>query len=209
MSELSPDRRAVVKTAAWVVPAVSVAAAAPSLAASPVAEPVYQNVIKTFWYTDDFDEFVTVKVTANNVPRLAPGGATLLPMEATYKVTYSQLSTSDIKQELGNPAKLGGLIYNTWLFDGTMDDGELMDLTITPLVRTPAVGQLIVEASGTGSSLTVPAGHSTGAVNIHFGLPFTTLLGYNEDDTPLYRSFEMHHRQQLDESYLLATFLII
>lgn len=44
MTQFTTDRRTIVKGAAWAVPAVSVAAAAPSLAASPVAHDLSTSV---------------------------------------------------------------------------------------------------------------------------------------------------------------------
>src|SRR5690606_7900009 len=52
MPEIVPTRRTVIRTAAWAVPAVSVAAAAPAFATSPGGEPgaTYTTVTRNFTF---------------------------------------------------------------------------------------------------------------------------------------------------------------
>lgn len=213
MPEIKPTRRAVIRTAAWSVPAVTVAAAAPAFAGSgPGATPTYQDVTKTFIYTALGGAVdISVAVTARNVPLTAPVGATLLPIETTSVVTIPATLAPTLRSLfLGNAAKVGGTSVSVSELTGALTLNSTTNLTI-PIEPFPAAADpLITTASGTGNPLTVPGGAIPGLVTITMGQPNSTLVGYNNDDTPngsTYNSVLAYKTAKTD--YVLATFNVV
>ncbi|MBE7325865.1 hypothetical protein IEQ44_14525 [Nocardioides sp. Y6] len=190
MPEFTPSRRSVIRTAAWSVPAITVATAAPAFAASsPGSDPVYTTVTKDFLFssTNTLGTFdIPVTVVAENVPVLAPAGATLLPITTTSTVTIpaqvAQGLAYLILGDFSNPAaKIGGTSESTVTLSGAINEDRTTDLTI-PTVPYVTGQPLITIASGTSDSLVLPAG-ATGQVTMTIGSPKSILMGYNADDT--------------------------
>ncbi|SEB66972.1 hypothetical protein SAMN04489844_0806 [Nocardioides exalbidus] len=111
LNEARPSRRAVVRTAAWSVPVISVAATAPAFAASPCDARTDQalswnggNV--TFTRTSDTVASATL-VPATNVPALT------LDVKASYtglmKAGYENPGTNTVNPSLRRSANVGNL----------------------------------------------------------------------------------------------------
>lgn len=179
MTPQTPSRRTIVKGAAWSAPVVTIAAAAPSLAASP-CDTTYTTVTKSFTYRDALGNDVIVTVTATNVPATVNPGDTLLPVATSSQVQISAASLGLLKSVLGNPAQIGGTSNSTSTI--TYTGGETTSTTPLTIARTdvPASGGITLPASGTGEAGTVPAGAAAGTATIKMGDPTSTLVGYDD-----------------------------
>ncbi|NYF98442.1 DUF6801 domain-containing protein [Janibacter cremeus] len=211
------SRRAITKGAAWSVPAVAVAAAAPSLAASTNCETTYQTITKEFIYQTDVPFLglrdITVEVTANNVPLVTHPGATLLPIETSSTVTIPEdLAGLLGSVMLGNAAKVSGTSSSESTLSGVIDTVTSTPLTI-PLTDFPADGEdLVTVASGAGDPLDVDSATSPGLVVITMGEPSSTLVGYDESGDPNGKTYDSNLQKDpaRDEGgyYDLATFTV-
>ena len=218
MSDFTPSRRAVVRTAAWSVPAVSLAAAAPSFAVSPPATPevTYQNLETTVVFnpvvlgnvsTDPNNE-VSVTVRAR-VPLNIPRGQTADPVETESTVTIpaglAGLLGSLILQ---NPTEFDGTSVSTTELTGAFAGESVTNLTI-PRTPFPASGNdLVVNATGTGvDGLDIAVDADTGTVTMTLLPPESTLVGYNAagNETATYTS---ELSPKAGEDYTLGTFTI-
>lgn len=185
MSQLTPSRRSVVRTAAWAVPAVTLVTAAPAFAASG-GEVTYQTVTRDFVFhptvlgqvSKDPNHEVRVQVEAT-IPLVIPAGMTANPTTTTSTVTIPQSLASLLGPfYLGNPAEIGGTSQSTSRLTGALTGDSVTELTIA---RTPYSSSqaLVTTASGAGTvGVSAPAGAS-GAVTITLLPPVSTLVGYN------------------------------
>lgn len=208
MSQFTTDRRTIVKGAAWTIPAVSVAAAAPSLAASPTCEPTYQDITKTFVYSALGIADITVEVTAKNVPLTAPAGASLQPIETSSKVTIPANIAGLLRQlYLPGAVEVDGTSVSVSTLSGAYPGEATTNLTIdrTPF---PASGDLVTVATGTGEQSSVPDDASTGLVTITMGEPNSTLNGYTEDGSAV-GPYESNLAKKDGNDYVLATFNVV
>lgn len=207
MTRVMARRRAVVRTAAWTVPAISVAVAAPSFATS--CAPTYQTITKTFVYKDALSNNVTVEVTAQNVPMTAPAGAVLDPIVTSSVVTISAASADLLKSFLlGNPAEIGGTSVSTTTLSGAYSATATTNLTIARAAAPPSGQPLVTQAGGTGTASTIPSGTSPGVVTLTMGSPQSTLIGYNSSggQTGTYNSTL---NQINGNDYTLGTFNVV
>lgn len=200
------SRRTVAKGAAWTIPAVAVAGAAPALAASPACEATYTSITKTFVYSalGLFD--ITVVVTANNVPVNVPAGVELLPISTTSEVTIPENVVGAMKSlYLGADAtQIDGTSISVSELTGVVTTTATTHLTI-PLTPIPANGPLVTVASGSGMPLTVPAGTAAGAVTITMGEPVSPLTGY-DDAGNVTGTYKSELKKKDGNAYVLATF---
>lgn len=219
MPEITPTRRTVIRTAAWSVPAVTVAAAAPAFATSPPGgEVTYQTVTKTFRFNPvilgnvntDPANIVVVNVTAT-VPLEVPRGATAAPVQTESTVTIpAGLAGILGGLILGNPATVEGTSVSTTTLSGAYSGESITNLTIprTPFTNGSA---LSLTASGSGAEgLTIPAGNPTGAVLLTLEPPQSQLQGRNAAGNPTNAT---PYASQLSpiatEDYTLGTFTIV
>lgn len=218
MSSLTPSRRTVLRTAAWSVPAVTVATAAPAFASSPNPNdpPTYQTVTQAFTYearlggpTGTPLGDIGVEVTAI-VPLTAPRGSELNPTETTSTVTIPGNLANLLKQVyLPGATEIDGTSVSTSILTGALSDTTVANLTIP---RTPLPGQdqpMITTATGASESgLLVPADATPGLVTITMGEPNSKLTGYNADGPTggVYDSV-LYKKDGVD--YTLATFNVV
>lgn len=191
MPEIVPTRRTVIRTAAWAVPAVSVAAAAPAFATSP-GNPVvtYQTVNETFRFNPvilgnvntDPANIVVVNVEAT-IPLELPRGLVAAPVQTVSSVTIpAGLAGILGGLILGNPATVEGSSVSTTNLSGAISGSSITNLTIP---QTPFAAPLTLVASGSGAEgLTVPAGGPTGAVTLTLAPPASKLQGRNAAGNP-------------------------
>lgn len=206
IDQSSVSRRTVAKGAAWSVPAVAVAAAAPSLAASTTCEASYTTITKTFEYADILSNTVVVEVTATNVPTTAPAGATLLPIETSSTVTIPASSAGLLTGLLLGGAELvGGTSASTSSLSGALTLDATTDLTIA-ISAPQANGDLALPATGAGDALTIPAGVTPGAVTITMGEPASHLVGYAANGTTVTGETDTTLSKVDGNDYVLATF---
>lgn len=215
MSSLTPSRRTVLRTAAWSVPAVTVATAAPAFATSPPAggEPTYQNVTGTFLFHPTFlgapltNIDIQVDVEAR-IPATAPADSVLDPAQTVSTVTIPGDLLPIIRGPLGTPAEIGGTSLSTSTFSGVLDGESITNLTIDR-APFPESGAIVTVARGAGEQpLVVPAGTPNGLVTITLEPPNSTLLGYNAagDQVGEYASVLAPKDGQ---DYTLGTFQIV
>lgn len=213
MSEIKPTRRTVIRTAAWTVPAVSLAAAAPAFAASP-GDPVveYQTVNASFAFHPTFlgapltNIDILVDVEAR-LPLVVPAGLTADPATTVSTVTIPNSLLGIIGPNLGNPAEIGGTSVSTSRLSAPLSVDSVTNLTIDR-APFPDSGDIVTVARGVGeSSLPVPAGLS-GAVTIELLPPNSTLVGYDAAgvESGTYAS-ALAPKAGVD--YTLATFQIV
>lgn len=221
MSSLTPSRRTVLRTAAWSVPAVTVATAAPAFAASsPPGEPTYQDVTRDFVYDARLGGAagpvigqIEVSVTAT-VPLVAPVGSTLAPTQTTSTVTIPA-SLADLLKTVYLPGatQIEGTSVSTSALSGAINGATVANLTI-PMTQLPPNGQpLVTVASGQSEApMEVPAGNPTGTVVITMGEPQSQLVGFNADGTAtggVYDSVLFKREGSTDADYQLATFEVV
>lgn len=220
MSEFTPNRRTVIRTAAWSAPVVAVAAAAPAFAASPLpgAEVTYQTVTKTFKFnpvilgtinTDPVNN-VIVAVTAT-VPLEIPVGLTAVPVQTESSVTIpAGLAGTLAGLILGNPATVEATSVSTTVLSGAYTGESVTNLTIP---ATPYVSgePLILAASGEGATgLTIPAGNPTGPVTLTLAPPASQLTGRKADGTKTNATPYASTLSPIDGAdYTLGTFTIV
>lgn len=219
MSEFTPNRRTVIRTAAWSAPVVAVAAAAPAFAASsPAAEVTYQEVTKTFRFnpvilgtvnTDPVNN-VIVAVTAT-VPLQIPVGLTAAPVQTESSVTIpAGLAGTLAGLILGNPATVEATSVSTTVLSGAYAGESITNLTIP---ATPYVSgePLVLAASGEGATgLTIPAGNPTGPVTLTLAPPQSQLTGRRADGTKTNATPYASTLSPIDGAdYTLGTFTIV
>ncbi len=213
MSQHTPSRRTVVRTAAWAVPAVTLVTAAPAFAASQ-GEVTYQEVNRTFVFhptvlgsvSTDPNHEVIVSVTAT-VPLVIPAGMTANPTSTISSVTIPQSLTSLLGPlMLGNPAQVGGTSTSTTTLSGALTGDSVTELTID---RTPFSSSqpLVTIARGSGTvGVTAPAG-SSGVVTLTLQPPVSTLIGYNASGAETKR-YDSTLAAKAGVDYTLGTFTI-
>lgn len=207
MSRITPTRRTVVRTAAWSLPAVTVAAAAPAYAAS--REATYQTVTKTFVYSALGIADITVEVTAVDVPLTAPAGETLRQIQTSSTVTIPANLAGILRTSfLGGADQVSGTSASTSQLTGALTLPSTTNLTI-PLTPFPTNAPLVTVASGAGGALTVPAGTAPGVVTITMGEPTSQLVGHNADGSPNGSVYDSTLAKKTGNDYVLATFEIV
>lgn len=185
MPEFISTRRSIIRTAAWSVPAVSVAAATPAFARSTTPAVTYQSVTKTFLFHPTFmGEPLTaidikVEVVAN-IPLVIPAGMTADPTTTVSTVTIPASLLSILQSALGNPAEVAGTSTSISKLTGALGNVDSQtDLTIDRSAFPTTAVDLVTVARGTGAtSLTAPAGAS-GSVLVTLAPPNSTLVGYD------------------------------
>lgn len=198
------SRRTVAKGAAWSVPAVAVAAAAPSLAASSLE---YQSVTKSFVYHALGTIDIGVEVTANNVPLDVHQGEPLMPIEVTSTVTIPENLVGIIQASfLGGGSHLKGTSESSSTLDGAYSGTTTSDLTIG-ITEIPASGPLVFSAVGAGQPLTI-TGASAGEVTITMGEPVSVLLGCDAEGNENGSEYNSELTKDPALDYTLATFTI-
>lgn len=205
MTNFTTDRRSIVKGAAWAVPAISVAAAAPSLAASSLE---YTTITKSFVYSvlDLFD--IGVEVTASQVPVDVHPGVPLDPISVTSTVTIPANLVPIIKGSfLGGATHVSGTSVSVSTLSGAYDATTSTDLTI-PLTLIPDSGPLQLVASGTGVPTVIAAGTAPGTVTITMGDPASVLTGRNADGSENGSTYNSNLDKKTGNDYTLATFTI-
>lgn len=206
MTQLT-DRRTIVKGAAWAVPAVSVAAAAPTLAASPTCETTYQTIEKTFIYSALGIADITVAVTARNVPLVTYPGAELEPIETSSTVTIPANIAGLLRQlYLPGAVEVEGTSVSTSELTGVITKSTTTNLTVAR-AEFPASGPLVTVATGNGAGDTVDSGTSAGTVTITMGSPQSTLTGYTEDGSEV-GPYESTLQKKDGNDYVLGTFTV-
>ncbi|GGD07834.1 DUF6801 domain-containing protein [Nocardioides daphniae] len=216
MPEIKPTRRAVIRTAAWSVPAVTVAAAAPAFAASSPAQVTYQTVTKSFQFNPvilgtvntDPVNIVTVDVTAT-IPATIPVGETAAPVQTQSTVTIpAGLAGILGSLILGNPATVEGTSVSRTTLAGSFTGESITNLTIP---QTPFAAPLSLTASGSGAEgLTIPAGNPTGAVTLTLQPPASQLQGRNASGAPTNATpYASELRAIAGADYTLGTFEIV
>lgn len=213
MPEITPTRRSIIRTAAWSVPAITVASAAPAFASSG-ADPTYQSVTETFTYEARLGGEsgpaigdITVEVTAT-VPATAPRGATLNPTTTQSTVTIPA-SLADLLKSVYLPGatSVTGTSVSTSVLSGTLPGTTVANLTI-PSTPLPPDGQpLVTVASGSSAAgLPVPVDTPLGTTFITMGQPNSVLTG---DNGTVYESVLFKKPGTTDADYQLATFEVI
>lgn len=213
MSSLTPSRRTVLRTAAWSVPVVSVATAAPAFAVSEPSEPTYQTVSRTFLFHPSlggspltaFDIKVDVEA---RVPLSVPAGSSADPAQTVSRVTIPAALLPIIGSPLGNPAEVGGTSISTSNLTGAITATSITNLTIDR-APWPTSGDLLTVARGAGQEpLDVPAGTAPGAVIITLAPPNSTLVGYNAAGAQV-GTYQSQLAPKAGQDYTLATFQIV
>lgn len=153
MSNFVPSRRAVIRTAAWSVPAVTVASAAPAFAASPVT-PTYQTVttdplpFNASGVTGSMGTW-TVVLTAE-VPDNLPVGTIVAPLALTAVVTIPDAARAGI-------AGLGVTTVSGSATAPYVVGGQAGPLTATlaiPELTVPAAGDFVITTTGNSATFT-------------------------------------------------------
>lgn len=224
MSSNTPSRRTIVRTAAWSVPAVTLATAAPAFATSPIpgdpTAPEYQTLTKVFSYdarlggpTGGVLGQIAVEVTAT-VPLIAPQGATLNPTQTVSKVTIPA-NLADLLKSLYLPGatQVDGTSVSASELTGVVNTTVTSNLTI-PMTPLPAAGQpMVTTASGqSAGGLVIPGNNPTGLVTITMGEPASVLVGYRADGTPTGGEYVSNLYKRVgttDADYLLANFNVV
>lgn len=193
MSEFTPNRRTVIRTAAWSAPVVAVAAASPAFATTPPTETPtlrYQTVTETFEFrpvifgtvNEDPANIVVVNVTAT-IPLEIPRGETSAPVQTSSTVTIpAGLAGILGSLILSNPATVEGTSVSTTALSGAFTGESVTNLTIP---ATPFAAPLSLTATGSGAEgLTIPAGNPTGPVTLTLAPPQSQLQGRNAAGAP-------------------------
>lgn len=220
MPEITPTRRTVLRTAAWSVPAVTVATAAPAFAASSPEDPEvqYQEVNETFIFnpvvlgtvnTDPANE-VVVNVVAT-VPLQIPRGMTAAPVQTQSTVTIpASLAGLLGGLILGNPAEFDGTSVSTTALTGAITAESITNLTIARTPWPASGNPLNVVASGSGAEgLFVPAGAPTGPVTMTLQPPASTLQGYTAAGDPSAGAYQSQLSPRPGDDYTLGIFNIV
>lgn len=218
MSEFTPNRRTVIRTAAWSAPVVAVAAASPAFAGSPPTDPVveYQTVTQTFRFnpvvlgnvSTDPANIVVVNVTAT-IPLSVPRGATTAPVQTSSTVTIPEgLAGLLGSLILGSPATVEGESISTTTLSGAFEGQSVTNLTIP---ATPFASPLSLTATGEGAQgLTIPAGNPTGPVTLTLSPPQSQLQGRNAAGAPTNATpYSSELRAIPEADYTLGTFTIV
>lgn len=160
MSAPTPTRRTVLRTAAWSVPAVTVATAAPAFAASSPEEPTYQTVttaplpFAAAGVTGSMGTW-TVQVTAE-VPIWLPAGTTVPPKPLSAVVTIPDAARAGI-YNLG-VRTVGGNAVAPYTISVTE---ETLTATLEiPSMSIPESGDMVIETSTVGEAFTMPSAGS-------------------------------------------------
>lgn len=152
---LTPSRRTVVRTAAWSVPAVTVATAAPAFAVSSTYGTADAT---TFGYTSPYGPF-DITVSSSHVPVTAPAGAAIDAPQFTAVIVIPESLVTVIRETL-----MVTSIDGTATVDYT-GAGTEANLTIAN-APVPAAGDMTLTASGVGQPSVSP---SSDPVNIDIG----------------------------------------
>lgn len=213
MPEVTPTRRTVIRTAAWSVPAVTVAAAAPAYAVS-LAAPTYQTVTQTFTYearlggpTGQALGDISVEVTAT-VPATAPRGTVLNPTTTSSTVTIpAQLADLLKMVYLSGATSLSGTSVSTSILSGTLPGTTVSNLTIASTPMPPNGQDMVTVATGSSDGgLSVPTTAPPGTTFITMGEPSSRLVGNNDK---VYESVLYKKPGSTDADYRLATFEVV
>ncbi|WP_110239828.1 hypothetical protein [Nocardioides gilvus] len=218
MSEFTPNRRTVIRTAAWSAPVVAVAAASPAFATTPPAgEVTYQTVNKRFVFHPTLGgaPLTTVDILVDveaRVPLEVPAGLVADPAQTVSTVTIPALLVGIIAGPLGDgsgpPAEVGGTSTSTSRLSGTISLDSITPLTIDRAPWPAGGGDLVTIARGTGAeALPVPAGLS-GPVTITLQPPVSELQGYAADGTAL-GVYASALAPKAGQDYTIATFNIV
>lgn len=213
MPEITPTRRTVIRTAAWSVPAVTVAATAPAFAASQPAQVTYKTVTGSFVFhptlgtapLTNIDILVDVEAV---IPDVIPAGMTANPVTTTSTVTIPGSLRFILDGSLGNPAEIGGTSVSTSKLSGAL--GELDSITNLTIQRAPygTSGDIVTVASGSGAAgLTTPT-TASGLVTIKLAPPVSTLVGYKADGTES-GTYGSTLSPKAGQDYTLGTFTIV
>ena len=219
MPEFTPSRRSVVRTAAWSLPVVTIAGAAPAFAASPIIEGLtYQTVTKTFEFNPvvlgnvntDPANIVVVNVTAT-VPLTIPLGATAAPVQTESTVTIpAGLAGILGGLILSNPATVEGTSVSTTTLTGAYSGQSVTNLTIPPTPFTSG-SALSLTATGSGAEgLTIPGTNPTGPVTLTLEPPRSLLQGRNAAGAPTNATpYASELRAISGNDYTLGTFRVV
>lgn len=142
MSQFTTDRRTIVKGAAWTVPAISVAAAAPSLAASPVAHDLSTSVPGT----GNRISATQIDISATNF--INTGTETVEGITVVFSASNGQ--TIEDVQVFGMPIED--------LAVGSTISGEGTSVVTLTLAPGTALGQVTIPPNG--GSFQSPAGQT-------------------------------------------------
>lgn len=188
MTELHPTRRTIVRTAAWSVPAVTIATAAPAFAASPpscmtAAEPViWQNITVTVYTrTRTFASIAGVTNRTDGVsklsytfkvPQFVRAGAAVLAQAASSTSTLGQADAKAAYDAGGRSIVKGWVDTNFAWGAGLMPSTQTVRMTLKPTgITIPTNSQLVTSFVGTLPAFTagtVPGEYVMSFVNPTF-----------------------------------------
>lgn len=204
---INASRRTVVAGAAWAVPAVTIAAAAPAYAAScnltsdnPV---IWQDLTVTVYarvrtravalgtivnYTDSMSK---IDYTFR-VPQYVLAGATVAPQPISYTSALSTEGTSAAytgSSGIGGREVLSGVVNTSYNFGGGATGAFPATMNLTGPVNIPSSGQLVTQFAGNMPSLTAT---TPGVYDISFvdPVPLTPTQGTGAADIASYSSGE-------------------
>lgn len=158
---LQVSRRTIAKGAAWTVPAVAVASAAPSLAASPTCEDETVTATVTFAVELTNDGLArelgdwTAEVTTT-LPACVEANGDIAPAPLSITLTTSD-ETADLLRDL-NTEELSGSADASYSATGSVVDpgGRSTTLTVAPL-QVPESGPIVADATGSAQAETAGA----------------------------------------------------
>ncbi len=184
MSSVTPDRRTVIRTAAWAVPAVTLATTAPAFATTPPACMTAANPVT--WQTFSLTIYSRVRTLVTSpitnrtdgvsrvvysftVPQFVRAGSTVAAQPLSYTSTLSTADTSSAYSAGGRTVQSGyvnvGFNYGAGL--SATSSSVRMDLN-PGNVTMPSSGQLTTTFTGTMPALTAQA---PGTYQLAFAVP--------------------------------------
>lgn len=179
----TPSRRTIAKGAAWSVPAVAVAASAPSLAASP-GECPEESVTTTVTYAvrltneglaRDLGDW-TAEVTSS-LPACVQSGASVPapPLAITLTTTAE---AADLLRSLGNTSIEGTAEASSTASGSVVDPGARTSTLTVPLTQIPETGAIVAEATGNGPEETAGSAGAYTITLAGFTASLTTNTGF-------------------------------
>lgn len=199
------SRRTLAKGAAWSVPVIATAAAAPAASASTACEVTYQTVTKTFTFNDVISQPATVAVTATNVPLVVPNGSSVAAIAISATTTLGATSSSVLPTLLGNATQIAGTVVSASELSGVATETVTANLTIP---MTKLANPAVIPADGASPAMTLTA-TGNGSVVITMGAPIPTLTGYDDTGATTSDPQALPLTKIDGNDYTLATFTVV